>query len=324
MNKRALYNSLRMNWLLDPSDDIPAWQVADYRSIATKDLFSQLSPYGIEFDEHSFEAFAEEEDSPEELTEALIGDASLTPEQHDFIYLLVFELWRRLLPEHLSLSIFCDEADHLIFEYDQGNIRDLETIEDMLSNLLMLLEDSTDEGVDPHEAFASLSDACANDVENFILDFIHDQIDAKNKSYAAELIENFAPYLPDPKWLDYSQARIFADTDPLTADLIIRQLVENAVVEEDLEFNFALLSLLIHQGDEEVFVELVKHTLTMISIEEDFQELLTICADHYRLLDADQQESQVQSLLEKRASLDLEKEIDVSDPDFKVLDSIVK
>ena len=31
--RRALYNSLRMHWLLDPNMAVEPWQVEDYRSM---------------------------------------------------------------------------------------------------------------------------------------------------------------------------------------------------------------------------------------------------------------------------------------------------
>lgn len=323
MNKRALYNSLRMNWLLDPEIDVDQWQVADYRSISTDELFVQLRPYGFDLDKESFIALAEEQDSPEDFADSLVHDAELKPDQNDFIYLVVFELWRRLIPERLSLSIFCDELDNVIFSHDQGTISDPEVVEDLLSNLLMVLEENTDEGVDPKDAFVTLSDYCANDIENFLIDFIQDQIEHKNLVYAAELIEDFAHYVQEPKWLDYLQAQIFATTEPETANLIIRALVENAANEKDLEFNFSLLYLLVQQGDEEVFVDLVKQTVVLLEVEEDFQELLAICADHYRLLDAESQETQIQNLLQKRSTFKPDKNVDLNDPDFHVLAKIM-
>lgn len=323
MNKRALYNSLRMNWLLDPQIEVDQWQVADYRTISTQDLFAQLEPYGFNLTKDTFSAFAEEEDCPEDLADSLVHDTSLKPDQQDFIYLVVFELWRRLLPEKLCLSVFCDELDHIIFNYDQHKLEDPEAIEDMLSNLLLVLEENSDEGVEPQDAFATLSEHCANDIENFLVDFIQDQIDHKNQDYASELIEDFAPYVQEPKWLDYLQAQIFASSEPITANLIIRTLVENAAQENDLEFNFSLLYLLVQQGDEEVFVDLVKQTFALLEVEEDFQELLAICADHYRLLDAENQEIQIQNLLQKRATVKPDKNVDLNDPDFHVLAKIM-
>lgn len=323
MNKRALYNSLRMNWLLDPQIEVDQWQVADYRTIGTEDLFAQLKPYGFSLNKESFSAFAEDEDSPEDFTDSLVDDSPLKPDQQDFIYLVVFELWRRLLPEKLCLSVFCDELDHIIFNYDQNKLDDPEAIEDMLSNLLLVLEENSDEGVEPQDAFSTLSEHCANDVENFLVDFIQDQIESKNEDYASELIEDFARYVQEPKWLDYLQAQIFASTEPATANLIIRTLVENASEENDLEFNFSLLYLLVQQGDEEVFVDLVKQTFALLEVEEDFQELLAICADHYRLLDAESQETQIQTLLQKRATVKPDKNVDLNDPDFHVLAKIM-
>ena len=110
---KALYNLLRINWLEDPSIGVQPWQVEDYRVLSTADLFSKLEKLKIPLNEESFLLYVESSDSPEELVECLcLDDEDL--EISDQSYLLLFELWRRLIPEKESLSIFCDELDRLI------------------------------------------------------------------------------------------------------------------------------------------------------------------------------------------------------------------
>ena len=71
MNRKALYNSLRMNWVLDPTIDVEAWQVEDYRSMPIDGLFERLEDMDIRMDKGSFIAFAGSMDTPEELAETL-------------------------------------------------------------------------------------------------------------------------------------------------------------------------------------------------------------------------------------------------------------
>src|SRR4051812_28437996 len=113
LEKKALYNLLRMHWLNNPNVKVEAWQIEDYRNLTLKILFDRLRQFSIHLDSESFIAYAEECETPEELAESFIGDRHLSIEQEDLIYLLVFELWRRLVTHKLSLSIFCNDLDHL-------------------------------------------------------------------------------------------------------------------------------------------------------------------------------------------------------------------
>jgi len=177
IEQRALYNLLRMNWLNDPSLEVEPWQVEDYRQLSLSDLFTQLKESDIQLDKISFITYADECDSPEQLTEYFIGDRHLEIPHEDQIYLLVFELWRRLMSEKPSLSIFCDELDHQIYLYDHGQLTSPLHLQTALANLLTILEENVDEGIQPTEAFRLISTCCANDIEAFLYDFISEQID---------------------------------------------------------------------------------------------------------------------------------------------------
>jgi hypothetical protein len=322
MERRALYTSLRMNWLLDPAIEVEQWQVTDYRSLSLEELFEGLADVGLAYDQKEFLAFAEEFETPDEMIQSITEE--LDTEAKDRAELYLFELWRRLCPEKLSLSIFCDELDRQIFIYDQDAPENEEAVEDILANLKMFLDDYTDEGYDPLQLFDTFSSGCANDVENFLYDYIAAQINSGNVSYAAELIDGFAPYIPTSKWFDFFHARLIADTDPIGANMIIADLVEEAEDEHDIEFDFALLAFLVQQGDHDLFLRVVSMTLPLLNFEEDFQELLSMCVDHYRLLDDEEHEHAVQRILDGRDSKDPDAEIDQNDPDFKILLSTIR
>src|SRR5947208_7129015 len=120
MQRRALYNLLRLNWLRDRSLPVEQWQVENYRNLPIETLFKNLTHLEINSDRISFLSLTEEFDNPEELTEAFFTDNSPDPKKFDQAYLNIFELWRRLVPEKLCLSIFGDELDYQIDLYDQG------------------------------------------------------------------------------------------------------------------------------------------------------------------------------------------------------------
>jgi hypothetical protein len=93
-----------MDWIDDPTLDLEPWQVEDYRSFPLDGLFEKLEDLGFSIDKDSFLELAADVDTPEELTKTLKGEASDDAEEE--IYLVVFELWRRLLPDKPSLSCF--------------------------------------------------------------------------------------------------------------------------------------------------------------------------------------------------------------------------
>lgn len=313
MERRALYNSLRMNWLMDPKLPVEPWQVEDYRSIALEELFRRLHGFGLMLDRISFTALAESVDSPEEFTDSLVADQELDNQTQDKIYLLIFELWRRLISDKPGLSLFCDELDHQIYLHDLKGTATEEGIQDALSNLEVILAENTDNGGDPVEVFASIAAGCANDIENFLYDYIAEQIDLRDYPYASELLDDFYNYVDEAKWFDFLKARLTAKTDPASGAEMITALIADVQSEPDLDFNLAVLSFLVEEGDEKLFCELVKKTTLLLEVEEDFQDLVTICADYYHRLDNDAKEAEIQEIVKKREGVALDKPVGAKD-----------
>lgn len=300
IERKALYNLLRMNWLNDPEMSVENWQVEDYRLLPLESIFERLRHLHVQIDKNSLIAFSAECDTPEELAENLISDEIEDVKVQDQIYLLVFELWRRLIPEKPCLSIFCDEIDHQIFLYDKGVIEDLEKLQDLLADLQVVLDEHVDEGVNPKEAFASLSASCANDLETFIYDFISEQIDENNDLYAADLLEAFKPYVKDVKWFDHLSFRLQMLSDPASATKQLKELLKNYGPHKDLEFNLELLAAMVPGGNHAIFYQLVKQTIPLLRAEEDFKDLASICSDFYHYLDHESTELQIRNLLTSR------------------------
>lgn len=314
MNRKALYNSLRMNWISAPTSEVESWQVEDYRSMSLDELFERLEEKEFFLNKSSFLALADEVESPEELTETIIAEAESGAQSYDQVYLIVFELWRRLLPENPSLSIFCDELDHQIYLFDRDELSSGEQIEDALANLQVILDENTDEGADPHDAFDCICQHCANDIETFLHDFISLQIDNDNNGYAAELLDGFENYVRESRWFEFLRARVVAANDPNEALNIVKKLIKDKRSLPDLEFNFEILSFLVIYGDRETFESLVTKTVELIEVEEDFQSLLSICADFYHRLDHESTERSLQKILKSRSRHQLEKPFSQKDP----------
>jgi hypothetical protein len=91
----------------------------------------------------------------------------------------------------------------------------------------------------------------------------------------------------------------------------------------DLAFCLEVLSLLVSYGDEESFKFVVKKTLPLIAVEEDFQFLLSECEDFYHRLDQENVEAAIAAIAFKRKGKPLAKNIDPNDTDFFALKKLI-
>lgn len=323
LERRALYNALRMNWLIDPSSELESWQVEDYRVMSFKALFDRLKAKGITLDRVTFIAMAENHLTPESFTDELLVDSREDAKEQDQIYLLVFELWRRLVPEKPCLSVFCDELDYQIHLYDKGMSASVGAIQDALANLQVILDENADEGTDPLMIFESVSAGCANDIESFLYDFIAEQIDNQNHSYASDLLDGFSGYVKDVKWFDFLRARLMASTDVKEGNRMIRKIVQETIHENDLEFNLEVLSSMVEAGERDLFIKLVNETVKILTVEEDFADLLSCCADFYHRLDLDNVEQEIQQIIDMRSHEKPGKPIHPKDPQIAALLKVI-
>lgn len=324
IGRRALYNLIRMNWLNDPTTPCEKWQVEDYRSLTMNQLFLKLQRLGVHWDEEAFLLYAQPVESPEELSDLLLKDTELEPMDQDRIYLVLFEIWRRTLPQKLSLSLFCDELDHQIFLYDQGDVTAAESIQDAVANLQDLMDDHVDEGENHKKIFQLVSAACANDLESFLYDYIAEQIDNIAISYAVELLDGLDPYVGNNMWFDLLKVRILEFEDPAQSQDALRKLLNKAVREKEFTFNLEVLSFVSQCGEKKDFNKMIKASLPLLKTEADFQELLTICEDYYRCLDEDSKEKAVQKMQQNRNHFDLSCSFDQGDPNLQELLKLIK
>lgn len=309
---KALFNLLRMNWLEDPTVQVEPWQVESLREEPTEALFKRLWNLGVVLDERSFALYAETCDSPEDLVECVwIEEAD--HEGHDKAYLVVFELWRRLLADRLSPSIFCDQLDYLIDRYDAGESENESELQDALSALEDILDDSSDAEGSPQQVFAQLASYCAHDLERFIFDYINDQIAAGNDTYASELLDAFVEYVSDVKRFDFLRARICLTTDIAEANILYERLLDAIADTPDVELFLMIAESLIHRGDVRLFMLAIRQALPHLDREEQFQDVLAMVADYYRCLDRESEESAVNKILCERAKRPLEDPFHSSD-----------
>jgi len=323
IQKNALYHLLRLNSMKDPSLKVQPWQVEDYRKFSLEELFSRLSKLGIQLNRSSFATHADECDSPEELVEVLSKDEEVTSEEEDKIYLLSFELWRRVMADKPSLSIFCNELDHQIQLYDEGNDEYAQALQDAIENFFKILDENVDEGLEPAEALELVSAYCANDIRSFIYDYMQDLIDDNNESYAKDILEESRTYLKDDKWFKLLDARLSIKWPPEVVHEYLERIIEDHIEENDLIFNFDLLDLIITVGPHGLFYKVIAATAPLLKSEEDFQDLLSICLDYFLRIDQNVNEKSVQNILDKRSYIVLDAPINAQDKDIAALLAIV-
>lgn len=320
---RALYNLLRANRRENPSLAVQDWQVANFREFSTPQLLQGLQDRGIAFDCASFRAYAEECDGPEELLE-LITDENTPEDKREQIYLFLFELWRRELPERQTLSIFCDELDLLIEQYDQGQMSSEDVVEQSLDVLESILDESVDAGLKPQESLSLVNEFCAHDVETFLYDYLSDKIDTGQELQASEMIDGFYDYVQEKPWFDFLRVRLFAKTHTIEFEPALARLIEYLQEKQELDLAMETAAFLVHEGTPEQFTHCIEVCLSLIQTEEDFQQLLAIVADYHDCLDQTVQLHAIEALFKRRSARNLKQRLHPADDDVIALRSLLK
>lgn len=309
MERKALYNSLRMQYLRDPTLVIEPWRVEDLSAYAVPELLALLCSCGLELDSESFCHYADTCETPEELAHLLEGENS-SHERSDHLYLIVFELWKQLVPQRPSLSIFCDALDQHICAYDKGVENG---VQDALEHLHALLEECRDDGSDPHDLFYVVEGHCANSIEGFLYDYLVDQLQIEQYTYVQDLTERFAPYVQEEKWFALLGAKLAALTQEETAGLLLKKLTTQTIAHPDLEYQLDLLDFLARQGQASLFISLAKQTLPLLQLEEDLQDFLATCLLFYTRFDRQPLTEMVHKLLAQRQNKATDRPLDPLD-----------
>lgn len=325
IERKALYNALRINAkdMPAPDPEMKPWQLCNYRQLSSEELFQTLDQLGLRLDKARFLAFAENYDTPEDLADDLSDGVASSGDIEDQIYLLLFELWRRYQPEKQSLSIFCDELDHCIEQYDEGDLTAVEKIHDAIANLQAVLDENVDEGADPEEVFTAIQNNCANDIEAFLYNYLCDQLEAGDADYAQEVFEGLERYMTQGAWVQLLKARLWVASDPDRALQEVEDLIDTAEEDLGLELYFELLHVLVQCGNSHLFHQVVRMMTPLLEKEEDFQDLLELCAAYYACLDLEPQEKKMRTLLDKRALRAADTPFALQDPDMTSMMEII-
>lgn len=316
---KAYFNWVRLKWEHMPSYPVEPWQVEDYRDFTIETLFEKLASLGLTLTEENFLLVAENYQSPEELTHYL-----WSKKENEFpIYLILFELWRRLLPEKDSLSIFCDEFDNRMRLYLKDPTHD-HGLSNSLQRLQEILEESTDLGDSPRAIFTTLSRHVAHDLEGFLFDYITDQIDARNDLEAAELLKSFYPFVAGIMSFNFLSARLLILIDAHEGNLAFIKLLEHLSESPDLDLLLEIAAFLIHHGDPHLFQKAARLSVDHLKTEEDLQELLAIIADYCHFVEKDREEEKIQAVFKKRLEKETEAPVKTTDPDLIFLKTLLE
>ncbi len=247
-------------------------EYAEYESLSEEELFRRLEKFGLHFDRDSFNYFAIDTDSPEDMFDLLTSEQDKTAE----LYLLLFELWKKILPEKKSISIFCDELDRLIHQYDLNHQFYDEALQEKIFLLQDILDANVDAGEKPKQIFAMVSDYLAHDLESFIYDYIYEQIDFDRDTLASELIDGFYPYIKETAWFNYLRVRLFFKSPSEELATFFSHFIEGLMAKPDLELFFEVLFFLSTKECPQLFLSLFRFVVSKIETNEELAELLSV------------------------------------------------
>ncbi len=301
LGTKALYNSVRFRALQEGDDihsrDSNSWKVANYRNYSLEQLFLELSKLGRTLDKETFLAYSEECDSPEDLLNLFVLEPDEeNPEAVDQFYLILFELWRRLIPERPSITILCDELDQNILAYDLGE-GDSEPVLESTEALFEVIQRNVDEGMPSQEAFKAIEAHCAHDLRRFYTDFILDLLDEGAEKDAEELFFKLSPLLELSPWALLIQARFIAKQSPKKASSLLKQalhLTDKGAMQ--IGFYAEATQALRWIEDDSLCAPILDAGYRAIKSWEDVITYLEILSDFVSFYDLDQLDARVQKI----------------------------
>lgn len=298
LHKKALYNQILFR-LIDPRQHgilLEEWQQRDLRAEPQEKLLATLQELGLGVDLKALKEKAVVIDTPEELADQ--WGKGMLPLDQDRLYLVLFELWRRLVPEKESLPMFCDELDHRIEVYRREGLT--QEIQDSLSTLQLILEKNVDAGVSIANALPMVQSFCAHNLEHFLYIFLCERIEEGNVAYAKELLEGFHRFFSGTHFFDFLTCRIAIEENPEEGYRKLEKLIHWLHKHPLIELQFEILGFLSKTGNHTLFTELANQTLPLIKHEEDFMILSSFCMQHFDYLDLPTLAKRVEELINKK------------------------
>ncbi|MCP5469630.1 MAG: hypothetical protein H7A36_03900 [Chlamydiales bacterium] len=318
VHRRALYNMMHF---ADPREleEVEPWQLESYRPLSEDELFGRLRKLAIEIPTlSSFMELAQDYESPDELCESIARKRE--PLEQDQIYLALFELWRRHLPEKRCPSVFCDELDYQFSQYEKGNLELQEELQEIIDYFEQILDDHVDEGADPQQVLKSFQMYCAHQLERFLYQYTLDAIESNNIDYAYDLIDGFYRYLSTPIWFDFLYAHVEVIKNPKKGVDYLERIIKKV---QTLDLAEEMLIYFAKERNHPLFCQLALKTLSLLECEEDFKEFLDMCALHSENLELEAQKNAFNALLKKRAKVPFDAHFDKKDDDVKEVKKLI-
>jgi len=218
-NGRGFYNTLKFSATKETSD----WQTENLSKLEEDVLFERLKKLGLSLDRQTLVHFIQQTESPEELADVLTEEES--GKNYEMVYLVIFELWKRLASNKESLSIFCDRLDHYMYAYDEGN----DCSEDLtraLTDLQKIFESLNAQGLSYKDCYETISSYMAQDLESFVYDFISDLIASGENTKAFDLLFGLYDFLHDKLKFDMLKASLNILENPEETESVFDNVVE--------------------------------------------------------------------------------------------------
>ena len=287
LETKALYNSLRMLGTGMNFSAEDSWKVEEFRQFELNALFDGLRVMGIVLNKPLFYQWSAHCETPEELLDFLfleegLEEQSLEDEMKDHLYLLLFELWRRLIPEKRSLSLVADEIDHVIFAFDSGKeVRD-EEIENAIEEWVRLLNRLQDEGHSAKEALQAMEPYFAHNVPEFIVDFLLDVTDRGDNERFLPLFEKTRIFLTSlPLWVKVIDLKFCLRDDLTLLNKKLGELVAHVLTTQGVESEiiFCLCDIALELDRGELFIRLLERVLPDLQEREEIDIVIDLLAD---------------------------------------------
>lgn len=280
LETKALYSSLAM---VDRSKSTKkTWETREWRNQSLENLVSELHELGFIFDKKQFYHWAGECDTPEELFELAVGDEE-NDKKRDHFYLILFELWRRLVPEKRSLSIIADDIDHCIQAFDLNSPILESQVEALLGEWGRVLDSLRDAGRTEEEALEAIEPFFAHDVPDFVIDFLLDLLGRKEYAFAAQILEKVGTHcVREPLWIKFIELQLaLHDENVIEVRKKLGELVSALLTMEecDVELTLALCDIALELQKEELLVRLLEKLLPHLEEKEDFLAVLELLED---------------------------------------------
>jgi hypothetical protein len=316
---RSKFNLLKYKKRENPNLEVKDWEILDYNNLSIDDLFSNLKGLGFNFTPEIVIELASQGEELDTICFEKYGPKEVDEEILENAYLNLFEIWRRLLPNHKSISIFANDFDEFIDAYEKGEVTGSEAL---FNELFDILDESVDEGMEPKGVFKELSNYLGHDLESFLICYIFDLIEHDNETLALRYLDNIYTYIQGNLWLDFFRIKLLKGALPEDVTAITYRFLDKLKLHFDPELGFEVLYYLIETGHKEIFKKTYKEFLKEIKTQDEFREMLEILHAFFSLNEQNKEENLVKELIENRKKMSLKEKIGA--PEKRVLQELVK